>query len=136
MSDCPLKTNAEQQQFVKQTIKLCLCTPRCAIAPLILNRCTKWGLVVNFKPRPSYRLDKSFRYRLNRRTVGHHNRSRCFGVDKCTALAGIKTATLRLANPWSIHYSDCQKWAHLKSTYMIKIVAISASVVTKQRSGR
>jgi len=80
MSDCPLKTNAEQQQFVKQTKKLCLFTPRCGIAPLILNCCNKWGLVVTFKPRSSYRLDKSFRYRRNRRIVGHHNRSGRFAV--------------------------------------------------------
>ena len=80
MSDSPLKTNAEQQQFVKQTRKLRLFTPRCVISPLILNCCNKWGLVVSFKPRSSYRLDESFRYRRNRRIVWHHNRSGRFAV--------------------------------------------------------
>lgn len=139
MSDCPLKTNTEQQKFIKQTIKLCLSTPRCGIAPLILNCCTKWGLVVSFKPRSSYRRDKTFRYRLNRRIVGHHNRSGRFGVKtNVLPLPGFKTQPLDwpARKPVTTATEPFQKWAHFKSTYMIKIVAINASLPTKQRSGR
>jgi hypothetical protein len=95
MSDGPLKTNAEQQQFVKQTITLCLSKPRCGTAPIILHCCTKWGLVVSFKPRSSYRLDKIFRYRLNR-IVGHHNRSGRSGVKtNALPLPGFKPQPLQ-----------------------------------------
>jgi hypothetical protein len=139
MSGCPLKTNAEQQQFVKQTIKLCLSTPRCGIAPLILNCCIKWGLVVSFKPRSSYRLDKTFQYQLNRRLVGHHNRSERFGVKtNVLPFQEFKTQPLDwpARRPGTTATEPFQEWAHFNSTYMIKIVPINASLTTEQRSGR
>ena len=106
MSDCPLKTNAEQQQFVKQTIKLCLSTPRCGIAPLILNCCPKWGLVVSFKLRSSYRPDKFPVPTEQENSWAPQSVWTLGSKDKCTALAGIQTATPRLASPESSHYSD------------------------------
>lgn len=58
--------------------------------------------------------------------------------DKCTALAGFKPQPLdwparslvtKATEPFQI-------WAHFRSMYMIKTVAINASLATKQRNGR
>lgn len=122
---------AEQLQFVTQKL--------CGTAPLILNCCTKWGLVVSFTPRSSGRLDKTFRYQLNRRLDGHHSRSGRFGVkENVLPSAGFKPQPL----DWPARSlvtaatEPFQKLAHFLSTYMIKTTAINASLATKQKSGR
>ena len=138
MSDCPLKTNAEQQQFVKQTRKLCLFKPRCGIAPLILNCCNKWGLVVSFKPRLSYRLDKSFRYQRNRRIIGHHNRSGRFAVKRNVLHLRDSNRNPSIGQPVVLvtkATKPFQKWAHFKSMYVIKTVAINASLPQSRGAG-